>query len=122
MKQRIRTTLAAVGAAAVLTATGLGVAASKHDSSDSASAATQQAVPAGRGAPGATNQAGLAKALGVSTAKLQKAMQANRPTSGQGGGPQQMAANLAKALGLPTSKVQKALEANRPSGAPGAPS
>jgi hypothetical protein len=64
----------------------------------------------------------LAKALGVSTAKLQAAMQKNRPQPGQqgqnGGGRADMAANLAKELGLSESKVAAALATLRPQGAP----
>jgi len=55
----------------------------------------------------------LAKALGVSTAKLQAAMQ-----NDQGGSPDDMAANLAEELGLSESKVKAALEKLRPQGSP----
>jgi hypothetical protein len=60
----------------------------------------------------------LANALGVSTTKLQAAMQKNMAQGGQGGSPDDMAANLAKELGLNESKVKAALEKLRPQGAP----
>jgi hypothetical protein len=63
----------------------------------------------------------LAKALGVSTSKLQAAMQKNRPQpgqQGQGGSRDDMAANLAKELGLSEAKVKAALEKLRPQGGP----
>jgi thiamine biosynthesis lipoprotein len=57
----------------------------------------------------------LAKALGVSTAKLQAAMEKNRPQPGSGA---DMAASLAKELGLSESKVQAALDDLMPQGGP----
>ena len=63
----------------------------------------------------------LADALGVTSAKLQAAMQKVMPQPGQpraSGGPGDMAANLAKELGLTESKVAAALEKLRPQGAP----
>ena len=63
----------------------------------------------------------LAKALGVTTAKLQAAMQKTMPQPGEqpsGGGPGDMAATLAKELGLSESKVQAALEKLMPQGGP----
>ncbi len=56
----------------------------------------------------------LAEKLGVSTEKLEAAMEKNRPQ--QGGSPDDMAATLAKALGLSTAKVQAALEESMPQG------
>jgi hypothetical protein len=64
----------------------------------------------------------LAKELGVSTTKLQAAMQKNRPQPAQqgqtGGAPTDMAANLAKELGLSESKVAAALKKLMPQGGP----
>jgi hypothetical protein len=51
----------------------------------------------------------LAKQIGVTTAKLQSAMQASRPQAGAGR-PDDMAAKLAKELGLSESKVKDALD------------
>ena len=118
----MRTTIAAIGAAAVLAGTGLGVAsAQKEGSSSSGQAPAAQGMPGG-GGPSAANVTALAKDLGVSTAKLKKAMQASRPSGTPGqrgaGAPGDMAAKLAKQLGLSEAKVKKALEANKPSGAP----
>jgi len=73
-----------------------------------------------RGA-GGMDLTALAEALGVSTAKLQAAMQQNMPQPvqrGQGGRSDDMAANLAKELGLSESKVKAALEKLRPEGGP----
>jgi hypothetical protein len=58
----------------------------------------------------------LAEKLGVTTAKLQAAMQEARPD--QGSSPQDMTAALAKALGISESKVSAAMQATRPSGTP----
>ncbi|WP_028062331.1 hypothetical protein [Solirubrobacter soli] len=66
----------------------------------------------------------LATELGVSTAKLQAAMQKFMPQPGEqgqrpsGGSPGDMAANLAKELGLSESKVKAALEKVMPQGGP----
>ena len=62
----------------------------------------------------------LAKALGVTTAKLQAAMQKNMPQPGEqpSGSRTDMAANLAKELGLSESKVQAALDKLMPQGGP----
>jgi hypothetical protein len=122
MKPQIRNALAATGAAVVLAATGFGVASAQKDGNGTSASAQAMGGPPGQRpnggvGPGASNLKGLASDLGVSTAKLQKAMQAARPTGapGQGGG-QDMAAKLAKALGLSQAKVAKALQANAPSG------
>ena len=75
--------------------------------------------PASRRRAAAMDFTALAKALGVSTAKLQAAMQKNRPQAGQQpGSGADMAANLAKELGLSESKVQAALEDLMPQGGP----
>jgi hypothetical protein len=66
----------------------------------------------------------LAGALGVTTAKLQAALQKSMPQPGQqgstppSGSPDDMAATLAKELGLSESKVQAALEKLMPQGGP----
>ena len=61
----------------------------------------------------------LAEKLGVTTEKLQAAMEFSRPAQGQppAGDPgQDMAANLAQELGLEESKVQAALDELMPQG------
>ena len=122
MKPQIRNVLAATGAAAVLAATGFGVASAQKDGSGTSSAAQTMGGPPGRGqngagGPSASSLKGLASDLGVSTAKLRQAMQNARPSGppGQGGG-QDMAVSLAKALGLSKAKVTAALKANAPAG------
>ena len=63
----------------------------------------------------------MADALGVTTTKLQAAMQNVMPQPGQprqSGSSGDMAATLAKELGLTESKVSAALQKLRPQGAP----
>jgi biotin operon repressor len=60
----------------------------------------------------------LAQKLGVSTTRLQQAMQAIRPTGTTPPSPATMAAALAEQLGISTSTVKAALESVRPSGTP----
>ena len=61
----------------------------------------------------------LADELGVTTAKLQAAMEKNRPQQGQQpGAGTDMAASLAKELGLSESKVKAALAKLMPQGGP----
>ena len=60
----------------------------------------------------------LAKALGVTTAELQQAMQSARPDASSGAQPGDQSAALAKALGLSEAKVKAAMEANRPTDTP----
>ena len=69
--------------------------------------------------PGPMSSATLAKiasTLGVSTAQLQAALDANRPAKPAGGarGPDGMATELAAALGADVTKVRAILAANRP--------
>jgi hypothetical protein len=84
------------------------------------SSTTQQNGQPPRG--GGMDFTALAKALGVSTSKLQAAMQKNRPQPGEqgqtGGAPTDMAANLAQELGLSESKVAAALKKLMPQGGP----
>jgi len=88
-------------------------------------ASTPGAQPRQSGQPpqgGAMNFTALAQALGVSSAKLQAAMQKTLPPPGEqasGGGPGDMPATLAKELGLSESKVQAALEQVMPQRAGG---
>ena len=81
---------------------------------------TQQQQPGGQ-PPGGMDFSALATELGVSTEKLQAAMQKNRPQQGEqpsGGSPDDMAANLAKELGLSEAKVKAALAKVMPQGGP----
>jgi hypothetical protein len=73
--------------------------------------------PAGQQGGGqAPDFSALAKELGVSEAKLQEAMEANRPSPGTQ--PSDLAASLASALGLSESKVSAALKDFMPAGGP----
>ena len=115
------TSVAALAGGAVA---GCGSNAATSSGTSGATGTTQQ--PAGQnGQPrqgGRIDFTALAKELGVSTTKLQAAMQKVRPQGGQqsqnGGGRSDMAANLAKELGLSESKVAAALQKLRPQGGP----
>jgi hypothetical protein len=120
---KVRKVAVIVGATGLLAAaTGCGGAAATSSSGgQGASPPAQAQQPSGARAPDAS---ALAKALGVSTADLQKAMQAlPRPTapSADGQGASDRITALAKALGLSEAKVRAAMQATRPSGAPQAP-
>lgn len=80
--------------------------------------------PGGPGGPGhgRVDTAALAKALGVTEAKLTAALGATRPAGKDKGGADGRAAAIAKALGESESDVQAVLDANRPDrGAGGKP-
>jgi UDP-N-acetylmuramyl pentapeptide synthase len=124
MNPRFRKVAVFGSAAALATGVGVGVAVASqgNDTASSQAAGSQRAgMPGGYGARGGMDVSALAEKLGVSTDKLQAAMQAVRPSAGaapQPGGLDTMAAALAKQLGLSTDKVTAALEALRPQGAP----
>jgi hypothetical protein len=120
---RIRSITAAVTAVAVMGAGGLGVADAATSSGTTTKSTTSSSSTVKRnGKPGpramsATTLAAIAKAIGVSSADLKAAMDANKPAkptgtkADRGAG---MAADLASALGVQTSAVQTILDANRP--------
>jgi biotin operon repressor len=109
----MRRSIAVLGAAGLLSvAAGCGGAATT--ASTGAGGTTDTAATQ----PGPPDMSTLAQKLGVSTAKLQQAMQAIRPSGTTPPSPDTMAAALAKQLGISTSKVQAALESVRPSGTP----
>ncbi len=119
---RIRTTAAALSAAALIGTGGMTAAQAATSSSSSS-----PARPAHRhGGPLSSAQLGaIATQLGVTTAQLKAAMQAGRPdkpggSAGPGGpgGPDGMATDLAKALGADVAKVEAILDANRPARPP----
>lgn len=118
---RIRNVAAVVSASALLGGGGLG-AAQAATSSSSGSARP----PAGHrgGGPVSTAQlAAIAKQLGVSSARLKAAIDANRPARpDHGPRGDDMASALATALGVDTDKVQAILDANRPARPAGPPS
>lgn len=117
MSIRTRKLAAVLSATALLGGAGIGVAdAAKTKTSNQTS--SQSARPGGkRGGmlPSAALEK-IATALGVSTADLKAALEANRPAkpTGTDGGPAGFAADLATALGVETSAVQTILDANRP--------
>jgi hypothetical protein len=122
MNPRFRKVAVFGSAAALATAVGVGVASQGNDTASSQAAGSQRAgMPYGPGARGGMDVSALAETLGVSTDKLQEAMQAVRSSDGaapQPGDMDTMAAALGKELGLSTDKVTAALEALRPDGAP----
>jgi hypothetical protein len=110
----VASTLALVGTA------GLGVAnAADQTASGSSTTGTTRPAPP-RGGPGLTSAQldAIAAKLGVTSAKLQSAIAADRPArpsgSRRGERGDGMAAELATALGADASKVAAILDANRP--------
>ena len=121
MNPRFRKVAVFGSAAAIATGVGVGVASQGNDTASSQAAGSQRAGMPGGDGGGGMDMSALAEKLGVSTDKLQAAMQAVRSSDGaapQPGGMDTMAAALAKELGLSTDKVTAALEALRPDGAP----
>jgi hypothetical protein len=109
----MRRSIAVLGAAGLLAVVaGCGGAAATSSTSAGGTSNTTAAQP------GPPDMSTLAEKLGVSTAKLQQAMQAIRPTDGTQPSPATMAAALAEQFGISTSRVQAALESVRPSGTP----
>jgi hypothetical protein len=123
MDPRFRKVAVFVGAAALATGVGVGVASQGDETASSQAASPQVAgAPGARGGPREMDLSALAEQLGVTTDKLQAAMQAARSSTGgapQPGDREAMAAALAKELGLSTDKVSAAVESLRPQGAPG---
>lgn len=110
---RMRKTAAIVTAAALIGGGGLGVA--------QAATGDGGSRPARSGPPGgpmnSTSLANIASALGVTTAQLRAALEANRPAkpakAARGAGA--MASELAAALGVDVADVREILAADRPS-------
>jgi hypothetical protein len=126
MTPRFRKVAVFVGAAALATGVGVGVASHGDDTASSQAAVTQRAGGPGgpQGGPGGMDLSALAGELGVSESKLEAAMESARSSLDPGSAPQPgdedpMAAALAKELGLSTDKVSAALESVRPQGGPG---
>jgi hypothetical protein len=116
MQPRFRKIAVFVGSGALAAGVAAGVAGKGDDTTQAA--ATQQ-QPQQDGRPGGRmDLSALAEQLGVTTGKLQAAMESARSTAGV---PDEMAAALARALGLSEAEVSAALEANRPDGAQGMP-
>jgi hypothetical protein len=121
MSPKIRKLVVIVGTTALFGGVAAGCGSTSTTNATAASGtAQQQGSSAGRPAgPSAADLSTLASKLGVSTTKLQAAMQTARSTTG--GRPADMAATIAKELGLSTAKVQAALQAVRPAGGPRTP-
>ena len=119
---RTRKITAVVSSAALLGTAGIGVAnaaTSTDGSSSSTSSQTRPEGPRGGGHRLTTAQLqSIASKLGVSTAKLQAAIEANRPArpTGEQRGDRGAgrAADIAGALDADAAKVAEILEANRP--------
>lgn len=95
-------------------------------SGDGSRSGQQQRAGKHRGGPIPSSAlARIAETLGVSTADLRSALEANKPAKPSGDqrpGPQQLAADIAEALGVDVAQVTPILEANkppRPQGRPG---
>lgn len=117
MTPRIRKAAAVASSVALIGAAGIGVANAADTTSTGTTTTAAKGPGPGRG-PGARSEelAAVAKTLGVTTAKLQAAVEAERPAKGER--PKKdddaRAAEIAKALDVETAKVQTILEANRP--------
>jgi len=115
MSRRTRKITALLSATALLGGAGLGVADAAKTSTGSRTANAAPDGHRGRGPMPASVLARIASALGVSSADLKAALDANRPARPAGGDKRgDFAADLASALGVETSAVQSILEANRP--------
>lgn len=117
MSHRIRRYTAVLGTAALVGGSGLGIAQAQDTSTDR----SKTDRPA-RG-PSSADLTALADRLGVSTARLQAAMEATRPARPSGGRREgrrgsDMAAALASALGVQTAQVKAILDDNRPTSHP----
>jgi hypothetical protein len=114
MNPRFRKVAVFVGTAALATGVGVGVA-SQGGETESSQASPGMSRPGGPG--GGMDVSALAEELGVTTDKLQAALEAARPSGGAA--PGSMAATLADELGISEAKVEAALEAVRPQGGMG---
>ena len=114
MQARFRKVAVFVGAAALAGGVAAGVASQGGADAASPAAATAQR---GDGPRGLMDVSALADALGVSTAKLQAALEAARPNGdprAHDPGEDPIVTGLADQLGMSTEKVRAALEAVRP--------
>jgi hypothetical protein len=120
---RLRSITASLTAVAVLGAGSLSVAQAASTSSSTTSttasttAAERNARPPQR-AMSATTLAAIAKTLGITSAELKAAMDANKPAAGtkpaKGAKGASLAKDLAAALGVKKSAVQTILDSGRP--------
>ena len=120
MTARFRRVAVFVGAAALATGAGVGVAAQGDSTPSDRTSQTQQMGPGG-GPPagGGLDVSALADELGVTETELQQAMQNARPTDpSTAGGPDAMFEGLASDLGVSVEKVRAAFEKIVPQGGP----
>jgi hypothetical protein len=119
MPPRTRKLTAAVVAAAVLGAAAVAAAQAATSPRDASSATAEHAGRAPQPRLTSAQLDSVASKLGVTAARLQAALEANRPARPSGdraGGPcAEMASDLASVLGVDAAKVQAILDANRPS-------
>lgn len=124
MSTNTRKIVAVLSASALLGGAGLGVAQAAKGGNGNGKARAERAGGRHHGPlpQGALQK--IASTLGVSTADLRAALEANRPAAppaGERRGPEQLAADLASALGVETAKVTEILEANKPARPAGRP-
>ncbi len=120
MTPRFRRVAVFVGAAALATGAGIGVAAQGDSTASDRPSETRRMGPGG-GAPagGGLDVSALADELGISETELQQAMQKARPTDpSTTGGPDAMFQALADELGVSVDKVRAAFEKFLPEGGP----
>lgn len=117
MSPKVRKITAIVSTAALLGGGGYGVA-QAADSTASTTGTTSTAPghhgPRGGGRLSSAQVAAIATKLGVTTAQLQAALDANKPTRPANDGGATMATELATALGVDAAQVKTILDANRP--------
>ncbi|CAB4893511.1 unannotated protein [freshwater metagenome] len=125
MTPRIRKAAALASTVVVLGGAGIGVASAADTTTSTTSTTSTSKTTRGDRGPGlrTAELTTIAKALGVTTAKLQAATDAARPAKPTGTRADRgadRAAEIAKALGVETAKVGTILEANRPAKPAGA--
>ena len=119
MTARFRRVAVFVGAAALATGAGVGVAAQGDSTPSDRTSQTQQMGPGGGPPAGGLDVSALADELGVPETELQQAMQNARPTDpSTAGGPDAMFEALASDLGVSVEKVRAAFEKILPQGGP----
>ena len=119
MTARFRRVAVFVGAAALATGAGVGVAAQGDSTPSDRTSQTQPMGPGGAPAGGGLDVSALADELGVTETELQQAMQKARPTDpSTAGGPDAMFEALASDLGVSVEKVRAAFEKLVPQGGP----
>jgi hypothetical protein len=117
---RVRKVVALVGVASLgsTAAYGIGTQAGGGQAGAAAKSSSSAATRPGRG-PSSADLATLADKLGVTTAQLRAALDANRPAKPKDGSRgDRFATDLAGALGISVAKAKAALDATRPANPP----